>query len=655
MPPEDPRKQNLGENVSDRMRARAKKNKKKYRFLATRMWINTAISALWPDKGLIPKDIGDRLFIGNNVVITKNGLRGYIQIEEWSEKTPLSVTTRLTKYVKGKVPEVRVDAEMRCVPYTPDLTDPAVKAQEKMWERGLSDDSTPDRIKNRFARLLYSLERMRAGEELFKVVTTFTFIAQNYTVLKRAVKIALGFLHEREIECTHVKTGVHLLFPFIALFMNREPRKTYALPWLVFSSQTLAESLPVTQGMNSDRGVFLGIDRNNKAPYFLDFQSFSGGKNIYIVSKTGAGKTFLALNWLLTFFAQGYCLCVMDLKGNEFTTITKACGGKIVSMRPDAAMYVNTFKMSPNKAEGNPEVYFKEHLGISKRMLSIICDFTDEEKIYGEAFIEEFLRFVYIQRGVSAGNVNTWARTRDLTPYMVYSLFKSYISNDIKATYGRLLDKISMAFDIYLSPQGSGSGIFRNEYVLDDILDSKVICFDYGMLNSNRITDVVLFRLKILFMMLINDEFIRHKKKQKLWTVKVLEESQIADSFLLRVYKEELTLRRAQNQVTILIGNSVAALRDSQEAKAIFENITMLAIGRVSKSSRDILVPEFGLEDEAETLTKICNNPAYEHTFLFINKAQRSTTALLEVYVPRRVADGPIFKNVDVTEDDENS
>jgi hypothetical protein len=436
--------------------------------------------------------------------------------------------------------------------------------------------------------------------------------------------------------------------------MNREPKKTHALPWLAFSSQTLAESLPVTQGMNADRGVFIGINRNNKAPYFIDFQRFSGGKNIYVISRTGAGKTFLALNWLLTFFAQGYCLCVMDLKGNEFTAITRACGGKIISMRQDAAMFVNTFKMSPDKAGGGPDAYFRENLGVSKRMLSVLCDFTEEERIYGEAFIEEFLRFVYIQRGVSAGNVNTWSRTRDLTPYTVYGLFRSYISNDIKATYGRLLDKISMAFDIYLSPQGSGSGIFRNEYVMEDILDSNVICFDYGMLNANRITDVVLFRLKILFMTLINDEFIRHKKKQKLWTVKVLEESQIADSFLLRVYKEELTLRRAQNQVTILIGNSVSALRDSPEGKAIFENITMLAIGRVSKSSRETLVSEFDLEDESETLKKICNSPAYEHTFLFVNKAQRSTTAMLEVYVPRRVAEGPIFKNVDTEEDDDD-
>jgi hypothetical protein len=116
-----------------------------------------------------------------------------------------------------------------------------------------------------------------------------------------------------------------------------------------------------------------------------------------------------------------------------------------------------------------------------------------------------------------------------------------------------------------------------------------------------------------------------------------------------------MTLRRAQNQVTILIGNSVAALRENPEAKAIFENITMLAIGRVSKSSRDTLISEFGLEDESETLQRINNNPAHEHTFLFINKAQRSTTALLEVYVPRRVADGPIFKNVDTTEEEDET
>ena len=54
----------------------------------------------------------------------------------------------------------------------------------------------------------------------------------------------------------------------------------------------------------------------------------------------------------------------------------------------------------------------------------------------------------------------------------------------------------------------------------------------------------------------INDEFVSHKKRKHEWTVKLLEESQIVDDWLTRVYTREMTLRRAQNQVTILLGVS---------------------------------------------------------------------------------------------------
>lgn len=46
------------------------------------------------------------------------------------------------------------------------------------------------------------------------------------------------------------------------------------------SRQTIAEILPDTQGMNDDRGTFLGIDQKMMGPYFINFRSTAKAKNI---------------------------------------------------------------------------------------------------------------------------------------------------------------------------------------------------------------------------------------------------------------------------------------------------------------------------------------------------------------------------------------
>ena len=91
--------------------------------------------------------------------------------------------------------------------------------------------------------------------------------------------------------------------------------------------------------------------------------------------------------------------------------------------------------------------------------------------------------------------------------------------------------------------------------------------------------DIDLFRLKFLYIQKLNSEFVTVKYGQGRRTFKVLEESQIVTDDILRMYVEEYTLRRAQRQDTLLLGNSVKALMDKEISKPIVENTRGLFVG----------------------------------------------------------------------------
>ena len=206
----------------------------------------------------------------------------------------------------------------------------------------------------------------------------------------------------------------------------------------------------------------------------------------------------------------------------------------------------------------------------------------------------------------------------------------------------------------YMHRRGNSSHINRDQYSYKDVLHTRVLTFDFGILeDSSSNVDPVVFQLKVMDMQIINDEFVSYKKKNGEWTFKVLEESQVCADYLLEIYVREMTLRRAQNQVTFLLGNSVSALKDNPVAKPLLESINILIMGVLNKSSQEYLINEYDLGAEnMEKLRLIAEDTRYLHNFLLVNRMQQdATTAIVKAYVPKSVSEGKLFKVVDVEED----
>ena len=155
----------------------------------------------------------------------------------------------------------------------------------------------------------------------------------------------------------------------------------------------------------------------------------------------------------------------------------------------------------------------------------ILADLPDSMASQGEAFIEEFMQSLYLQMGVTGENVNSWTRTETLTPYTVFNQLERFCSNDMRNKYGEVVERILTRLRIYMSREGSNSHMFRTPFRYKDILDAKVLTFDFGMLEAGTNTDPNMFKVRVLYMNLLNEQFVSYKYRHGEWTGTVLEES----------------------------------------------------------------------------------------------------------------------------------
>lgn len=638
------------ETLAATLKKRDKDRRKKERFLTARMWISTFISFFFTDRGTIPPNIGNNILVTNNLVITKNHLTAYIQIREMSEATPIAWTSDLLQSVRDQVPGVLIDFTFKSVEYHPDLTPSNINGRVKTWHQMMDNPFMPEPYVRRAARMLYTLDVARSGVSMYKEYIYIMVRAKDGGSLKRGVAAVSMYLNGIGCQFRRINSKLDEHLNFQAMISNMKPSHIKDYPGNIFSTQTLAESLPVTQGGNDTKGQLMGYDAVSHYPYFIDFRSSSAAKNIMIEALSGWGKSFIATYWLYPFYADGFNLSVMDIKGNEFAGMTKALNGIRLSMRSTSTHYINTFLWRKNEVfDGDYRTYANERFRMSKERMLCICDLNQKETSHAESLLEEFLQFVYMNIGAIPENTNTWERTEQLNPYVIYDMFARYVSHEIHEKYSAVVDKMLERLRIYMWRKGSRAHMYRHAYSYLDVLETRCLTYDFGLLDGAGTNDPVCFHLHVLDMQCINDAYVSYKKSKKEWTLAVLEESQVVDDWLTKAYARDITLRRSMNQVTALLGNSVAALAANPLSRPIVENMNILCLGSLNKSSRDYLINEFGLKPvEAKRLDQIQTDPDFQRKFLLINRMQKnSTTAILEANVPPKVSESSLFKIVD--------
>lgn len=609
---------------------------KKERFLWVKVWISYLLSLFMKDRGKIPDNIGDKIMITNNLYITKLYLSTIIQITELGTYTPVTMIQVLNNALRDRGNKAVIDFSCKNKKYDYDEKDSGLGSRINMWENNISNPATSKKIKDRSTRCLYTVEVARTGVQLKQSRMYITLRAKDIYTLNAAEKIVFSTLATMGCMYLPVYAGVKKTLEYISLIGNKVEDVKTIMP-VMSSNVILSQIAPNCGSYNDKEGYYIGQNIQNGTPYLIDFNDITVARNMYVVAPSGVGKTVLAVNMAQSAYENGSACCFMDIKGNEYTNFINATNGHIVSLRPTSIEFINTWIM--HKEDVTPETaeaYFKSRISFSKQQMIILSGIRNREALLQfEELLDEFHQSLYITLGAIPTNSNSWRNTEGLHPYEVFSKFETYLTPQKRAQYS-IHNSVIGTLRMYMSATGSKSYVFKKEFDYSKILSGDTVSFDFGILKDTTVSDIDedLFRLKFLYMSKLNGEFTSKKYSEGKRTFKILEESQVVSPEIMKMYVQEYTLRRSQNQDTLLLGNSVQSLTDSEIAKPLIENTRGLFIGELTKDARDIVLEQFGIR-HLESLVKLPgSSKRYKNCFAFINNMQnRSLYPIIQVQI----------------------
>ena len=157
-----------------------------------------------------------------------------------------------------------------------------------------------------------------------------------------------------------------------------------------------------------------------------------------------------------------------------------------------------------------------------------------------------------------------------------------------------------------------------------DVYKSRCVVANFGMLRYSQISEVdkPIFKLKFAYAQRIKAAYVQYNYNSKCETLVVDEESQIVPPDTMHTYIEDFTLRRAQRQTTLLLGNSIQALLDNTISKPLIENVRGLLIGTLPMEAREQVIRQFDLSDKRDLLMKVGSSAEFANSFLFINNME---------------------------------
>lgn len=604
------------------------RNKKRPPFLGLRVWLSYLVSVFNKDTGVIPPNLGyDKMLVSNNMYVTKLFLNSIIMVVFMDLNSPITYLEEITREVRNKNIKAIIDYTFINEEMQFKEKNSGLSSRIRLWENGLNSAFTGKKAKERYARLLYTVDEARSGKKLIKTRLFITVRAKTGTELKRAEEIVHKAITKYDGMYLDINDGIYDTLNYISILSKQRGKERKRYRELVNTNKTLSQMLPNCSASNGTKGIYMGYDVINKSQFFWNDKEVTRGRNFYVVAPTGVGKTVIALNMVHSAYEQGNAICLMDIKGNEFRHFTEACNGYTVSLTPDATEYLNSWIVRPEDCTYNdPDIYFKEQVNFSKLQMRILAGITSEEEINdAEELLDEFHNSMYISLGVTPDNKNSWKNTYGLNPYVVYQSLLSYMSTSVQQKYPIICRKLKSQLKMYWTKEGSKSYSFRHEFECAKILDADVLTFAFG-LNEGDITniDANLFRLKFAYMSKLNAEFVSRKFRKGTRCFKVLEESQIVNDDILKAYVKEYTLGRSQGQTTIMLGNSIKALENNKISKPLIENTTGLLIGKLVKDARDYLIETFDLQEYSELLATIGDSEETTNAFLFINRMEKN-------------------------------
>lgn len=616
-------KTNAAKNIS---RAKNKKISSE-RFETVHMWFYYLAAMMTKDIGMIPDNIGNRILISSNMYTTKLFLSSIIQITELGMKTPITTFQMLNDYLREKGCSAIVDVTIKRQPMTISTKDSGLSSRRRTWQLQLDKDFILDKQKEMAARCIYTCEQLDKGVKLYYTRIFLTLRAKTGTELTLAEKLVGDWIASIGGSYLPITATVKQTLDYISIISDKMSREIKDVKALVTSNLTLAQMFPNCGAFNGEEGIYMGVNLLNNTHFNLDFEKITVARNLYVVAPSGVGKTVIAIGFVCSCLEKpNWRVFINDIKGNEWMSICKSVNGLSLSLTPLSKQYINSFKMDPEHIDHeHAEEYFTDNFNLSKETMIILTGASDPDVINEmDQLTEMFLNTLYNGLGVLASNKNTWHNTFDLDPYVVYDTFVDYMTPTMIKKYPLAGERMLNSLKKTMSREGSKSFIFLEEFNMFDVYKSRCVVANFGMLRYSQISEVdkPIFKLKFAYAQRIKSAYVQYNYNSKCETLVVDEESQIVPPDTMHTYIEDFTLRRAQRQTTLLLGNSIQALLDNTISKPLIENVRGLLIGTLPMEAREQVIRQFDLSDKRDLLMKVGSSAEFANSFLFINNME---------------------------------
>lgn len=625
----DPDKDMSQLSAKEKMELQKKGRRKREKFIRIRMWVHYLVAMVEKDRGTIPANIGSNILILMGMYITKPFLSSIIQIEALSLETPITFVGEITKYVRDKGSTAVLDFTFKNQPFNVKLNDTGLKSRIMVWEANKDSTDISDKEKVRAARCLYTVEQVRNGAKLMNTRIYVTIRAKTGSQLKLAEQLIGEYLEKvSHSDYLNIAADVKETLEFISLISDYRDKELKDVKTVVTDAKTFAQMMPNSSCTNGQKGSFMGVNILNNTLFMFDPSDVTQARNFYFLAPSGVGKTVLALQFAAASLElSNYRFCGMDIKGNELSSLVRALGGTVISLRQNSYYYINYFKMiKEDTTDEKAETYFKERFQYAKLSLTTLARFIEEyEKKEFDELVEEFLDSLYITKGALSSNRNTWSGTLTLTPFEVYRNFVEFISPTVIKKYPHTAKSCIGKLKPYYTKAGSKSYIFLREFDYKTVLMSKAITFDFGINTDDKNNiDAGLFEYKYLNMRYIKSKYVFSNFSQGLRTLVMLEESQIVSEDVMASYVEDFTLGRALLQDNILLGNSIKKLLMNSQSAPLIETVNGIVIGKLQRDAMEEAITQFDLGDYRVLLEKLGSNEEYMNSFLFIDRMRNN-------------------------------
>ena len=461
-----------------------------------------------------------------------------------------------------------------------------------------------------------------------------------------------GFCSGHSVKLKKV-TKLHEYLNCMSLTTRKASKFKKVLDTIILSDLDIAELDSYSQGSVGDKiGVYVGTDVETNFGVYLNFTATTKAQNIIITAITGGGKSFFIKTLLLFHALCGHRLAIMDYEGKEYIKLVKLLRGKSISLTLEDSTCVNTLVL-PN-VDGlsmkEAKMMFTESYNATENIFRILAnidgDYRDDDV---QLLFEDIMKQLYAtapQGPIIKEEPNTYYRSMDLNYFKLFEILEQFRSTEtFKEKHGRLLDIVYNRLEPYWGRDGSKNYLFADEINIQELYDSKILHFNFGMQGTDESGLPKETVLKMSMMTYVFGKYHTYNLKNNYYTVNLLEEFQRSGNspMMLRVVNHWITGGRKGNIVNYIVTNAVGVLLNSEnsDAQAIKDNITTFVIGKCRKTARDQLVEAFDLQEFETTIYDVSKKPEYNNCFLLVfdtGKSRDKVITMMQV-APEYVED----------------